>query len=703
MRLAKIFLFSLLLFASLTMVACGSSGSAPNQTENPSIGDNPNDTTPNDDNNSSDDDGDGIYNEDDNCVGAVNVNQSDIDGDGIGDVCDPDIDGDGVPNGQDKFPNDAVEWKDNDNDGIGDEADLDDDNDGITDDIDNCPLVANANQMDSDHDGQGDACDIDADGDGTPNNTDNCPLISNPDQLDTDNDGLGDLCDPDDDNDGILDGNDNCYLIANPDQLDTDLDGLGNACDFDDDNDGVLDVDDNCSLISNPDQKDIDSDGMGDVCDEDLDGDGIDNGVDNCIYVPNPSQSDYDNDGIGTACDTSEELLKLNASNAVQNDIFGYSISINNDFLIAGAPARSSHTGAAYLYYKIVENNWTEVSMLLASDMQIGDAFGTSVGISGDYAVIGATDEDGGNGNPIRNAGAIYIFKQQPNAIWLEVAKLNASDPQIDGYFANAVAIDGDRIIVGAMYTDRSSSGGAAYIFKRVDNNWIQEAKLSALDGEAEDEFGSSVDINGDYAVVGAMLEDGGAKLDAGAAYVFKRAPNGTWSQVAKLISSDLQAGDYFGMSVSIDGDYIVVGAFFEDGGDGDPKSTAGAAYIFHKQTNGDWLQVAKLMASDSQANDVFGGSVSIDGYTIVVGAANEDGGSGNPIPDSGAAYIFKLESNNWIETAKILASDAQTSDDFGYPVAINNSFVAVGAPFEDGIGSLLPSSGAVYLYKLPD
>ena len=141
-------------------------------------------------------DSDEIHNDDDNCPDTANPDQADLDGDHIGDVCDPDADGDGVP-----------------------------------DDEDNCPGLANPDQADLDEDGIGDACDPDADGDGVPDDEDNCRGVANPDQADTDGDGLGDACDPDDDGDGAPDGQDNCPAVPNPDQADSDRDGVGDACD----------------------------------------------------------------------------------------------------------------------------------------------------------------------------------------------------------------------------------------------------------------------------------------------------------------------------------------------------------------------------------------------------------------------------------------------------------------------------------------
>ncbi len=367
---------------------------------------------------------------------------------------------------------------------------------------------------------------------------------------------------------------------------------------------------------------------------------------------------------------------KLLASDIAAGDVFGRSVAISGDYAIVGANREGSggdDSGAAYIFY----NNagaWTQQAKLTALDAEAGDNFGVSVAISEDYAIVGAHREDSGGDN----AGAAYIFYNNAGA-WTQQAKLTASDKEAGDRFGVSVAISGDYAIVGASGEDSGGdNAGATYIFKN-DSGWSQQAKLTASDKEAGDNFGCSVGISGDYAIVGAYTEDSGGD-NAGATYIFKN--DSGWTQQAKLTASDKEAGDNFGCSVGISGDYAIVGAYTEDSG-GD---AAGAAYIFKNDSG--WSEQTKLVASDAEADDYFGSSVGISGDYTIVGAYTEDSGG----DAAGAAYIFKNDSG-WSEQTKLVASDAEADDYFGSSVGISGDYTIVGAWTKDS------GAGAAYIF----
>ena len=349
-------------------------------------------------------------------------------------------------------------------------------------------------------------------------------------------------------------------------------------------------------------------------------------------------------------------------------------------------------------------------SKLTASDTQAGDGFGTELSISSDgtYAMIGAPYEDGGSGDPISNAGAAYVFTRS-GSTWTQQARLAALDPsdaQANDYFGNGISLssDGTYAIISASGDDGAgANAGAAYIFTRSGSTWTQQQKLTASDAQLGDYFGHSVSINSDatYAIVGAWAEGTGGAT-AGSAYVFVRSGS-TWTQQQKIQSSDIQAGDKFGQSVSIssDGTYAIVGAEREDGGAGDPISDSGAAYIFTR-SGSTWTQQAKLFSSSAQTNGYFGWRVSIsgDGTYAIVAAKWEHLGAAQ---SAGAAYIFTRSGSTWTQQQKLTASDAQQVDEFGASVSMssNGTYAIVGANGEDGgAGDPISASGAAYVFE---
>ncbi len=397
------------------------------------------------------------------------------------------------------------------------------------------------------------------------------------------------------------------------------------------------------------------------------------------------------------------EVKKLIASDAQVGDDFGVSVAVSGDIAVVGAnleDAPGSDAGAAYVFQRNEggAGNWGQLKKLTASDAEAYDYFGYSVAVSGDTAVVGAWVEDSGGSF----AGAAYVFQRNEGGVdnWGEVKKLTASDAEASDQFGASVAVNGDTAVVGAIGEGAGGIfAGAAYVFQRDDggaDNWGEVKKLTVSDAEAADFFGASVAVSGDTAVVGAVGEDAGASF-AGAAYVYQRNEGGAgnWGEVKKLLASDAGVDDWFGWSVAVSGDTAVVGARFEDAGGSD----AGAAYVFQRNGGGadNWGEAKKLTASDGQASDEFGWSVAVSGDAAVVGALFESAGG----LSAGAAYAFQRNeggADNWGEVKKLLASDAEAGDWFGSGVAVSGDTAVVGARSEDAGGN---SAGAAYVFDL--
>ncbi len=287
----------------------------------------------------------------------------------------------------------------------------------------------------------------------------------------------------------------------------------------------------------------------------------------------------------------------------------------------------------------------------------------------------------------------------------LHITYLKASNTDRGDWFGGSVAISGNTIVVGAYQEDsngvngnqqnnNAEDAGAAYVFTRDgQGNWSQQAYLKASNTDRGDWFGCSVAISGDAIVVGASEKAN----RAGAAYVFTRDGQGNWSQQAYLKASNADVYDQFGDSVAISGDTIVVGAYQEassaTGVNGNQQnnsaSEAGAAYVFTRDSQGNWSQQAHLKASNTDAHDYFGESVAISGDTIVVGASaeasNATGVNGEQHDNSkywaGAAYVFtRDDQGNWSQQAYLKASNTDERDKFGDSVTISGDTIVVGA-----------------------
>ena len=323
-----------------------------------------------------------------------------------------------------------------------------------------------------------------------------------------------------------------------------------------------------------------------------------------------------------------------------------------------------------------------EDQKITASDATSGDQFGFSVSVSGNRAVSSARKSDAVGAD----AGAVYVYDYS-GGTWSETAKLTASDAQSGDQFGYSAAISGNRIAVGAEAADGTFTDmGSAYVYEHNGSAWVETAKLTASDAAASDYFGHSIAISGDRIVVGAYTVDTGGISNTGAAYVFEY--NGSaWVETAKLTASDGGNGHIFGQSVSIDGDRIVVGA--SGWGIG---SNHGSAYVFDYNGSA-WVEVAQLTASDAGHGDNYGYDVSVSGDRVLVGGyANDDAGN-----NSGSAYVYDYNGSAWVETVKLTASDAAADDGFGYKLSLSGDRAVIGSSGDDDGGS---NAGAAYVYE---
>ena len=341
--------------------------------------------------------------------------------------------------------------------------------------------------------------------------------------------------------------------------------------------------------------------------------------------VPTPSPT-----SLILPCLQEEKLL---ASDGAAEDVFGASVSISGDTALVSAHRdadKGSSSGSAYIFVRSV-GEWVQQAKLIASDGSFSDIFGYSVSLSGNTALVGAPqDNDDGP-----DSGSAYVFVRDV-ASWSQQAKLTAEDAAAADTFGHSVSVCGDTAIVGAPSDgDDGPSSGSAYIFVRDDDEWSQQTKLTALDAEQSDLFGSSVSVSGDTALVGAYGHDN-VGLFSGSAYVFTR-HDGEWSQQAKLTPSDIEDYDFFGRSVSLSGDKATITSYQDD----DRGPNSGSAYVFVRNS-GEWTQLAKVTASDGAASDYFGQSASISGDTVVVGADWDDDKGDR----SGSAYVYSCESD---------------------------------------------------------
>ena len=370
------------------------------------------------------------------------------------------------------------------------------------------------------------------------------------------------------------------------------------------------------------------------------------------------------------------QQAELSAGDGAAWDNFGCSVAVSGDTAVVGAPhhavGSNASQGAAYIFV-YSGGVWTQQAELGASD---GDDFGCSVAVSGDTVVVGASASDA-------DQGAAYVFVRSGDT-WSQQAELSPSDGGAFELFGSSVAIDGNTTLVGAPQeaVGSDASQGAAYVFAGSGSTWTQQAELTASDGAADDNFGRSVALSGDTALVGAPQHARGGNAYQGAAYVFSRSDS-TWTRRAELSAADGAAWDTFAWSVALSADTALVGAPCAGGG----NDGQGAAYVFAGSGSA-WTQHAELTASDGASVDLFGWAVALSGDTALVGAPQHAVGGND---QQGAAYAFAGSGSTWTQQAELSAADGAGRDYFGRAVALSGDAALVAAPHAD--------QGAAYVF----
>ncbi len=381
---------------------------------------------------------------------------------------------------------------------------------------------------------------------------------------------------------------------------------------------------------------------------------------------------------VTIGCETFKKEAIIYTSDEAALHSFGQAFSVSGEYLIVGASDTNSGQGHVSVF-KNNGNSWNEIAQLKASDKADKDLFGYSVSVFGKRAIVGA---------PGRNSesGQAYIFEENDAGHWREAAILTSQSPEPINkhYFGCSVSIYGDYAIVGANSIGKDT--GSAYVFKNDGaDHWKKIGEFGSRDKIPGDNFGYCVSMSKNHAIIGAPSAGNGGK-NRGQAYILKRDGADNWKEIALLTSSDQADDDYFGRSVSIYGDYAIIGAPLSDSGGND----RGQAYIFKNDGADNWTESA-IIKPVEQFNDVFfGHSVSAFGNHVIVGAPGFQA-------KNGQIYIFENDwMNNWKETDILKPSDQTEKRGFGVNVSIFKEYAVTSAIVATSDGS---GRGQVYIF----
>ena len=390
---------------------------------------------------------------------------------------------------------------------------------------------------------------------------------------------------------------------------------------------------------------------------------------------------------------TANEITKLLAPDGADGDNFGQYISVDNTTMAIGAirdDDNATDTGSVYVFDKDVNGNWQISAKLNASDALANDRFGAQVALKGDVLFVGSIADNGVN----NDNGAVYVFNRISGS-WSESAKLIPPAPGTgtNSSFSTALSTDGSTLLVGSSHDDAAGyNAGAVHVYESdTSGNWYYQTTILPPASSTEF-FGKAVSIEGDTALIGASWDaDNGMR--AGAAFIYVRDTGGNWSLQQKLLASDGMPDDNFGQVAVLSNGTAVISSQWND----QIGINAGAVYVFEK-VSGIWVQTSKILASNGDPSDFFGTSLAFDGEILVIGATGYDSiihGSG-----AGAAYVYQRPTGGtWSEELILVPSDAALDDLYGVAVALDDAgTIVIGSKNARDPGG--NSVGAVVVYQ---
>lgn len=381
------------------------------------------------------------------------------------------------------------------------------------------------------------------------------------------------------------------------------------------------------------------------------------------------------------------QTSKIVSENREGRAEFGTSVALSENFAIVGASRETSASGAAYIYAKNSQETWDFSQRLEADDPNAGAEFGGGVKIANDYLVVAAGRADV---NGTIRAGALYVYDYQNNN-WEFSTKIVASDLSGDaklGINPTSLDVQDNTIIAGAP--GENSWTGSVYVFTKVNGVWEETQKIMSPNPLANDIFGIGVSISNNQLLIGAQ----GVNNRRGVAYLYTKNANGIWEYNQTISASNGEVDDYFGNSVTIEDNTIVVGSYGAD-------LEVGTAYIFEKNSQGTFEELQILYPNPSTDRVQFGWATDINQDYIAITAPHIYGN------EVGEVYFYKIDATgSWVEDQIIQGNDTAAEDFYGWSIAMNDSEMIVGSPREDhdiNGNNEMGDAGSAYIFKDPN